>query len=73
MKGKLTFDENRCKGCNLCVEACPIHILALDTSRVNAIGYTPAMIIKPNDCIACQNCVVMCPDSIITIERIDLS
>lgn len=71
MKGRISFNENTCKGCSLCVDACPIHILKLDTSRVNVIGYTPAIIFKPDDCIACQNCVVMCPDSVITLERLD--
>ena len=71
MKGKLTFKTDLCKGCGLCVSACPVHILDLDTSTVNAIGYTPARIVEPEKCIACTNCALMCPDSVITVERVD--
>lgn len=72
MKGRLSFDEDHCKGCGLCVEACPLNLLALDTTRVNKIGYTPAMIVKPNDCVACLNCALMCPDSVISIFKVEV-
>lgn len=72
MKGRTTFKTESCKGCGLCVFACPVHILALDTSRINAIGYNPAHNIDPDKCIACTNCALMCPDSIITVERLDV-
>ena len=42
MRGEVRFNLDRCKGCSLCVHACPVHILALDTKRVNAAGYNPA-------------------------------
>jgi 2-oxoglutarate ferredoxin oxidoreductase subunit delta len=74
MKGRVIFAEDKCKGCGLCVEACPpaIHILALDTTRINAIGYNPAYCIDMEKCVACTNCALMCPDSVITVERIDV-
>ena len=69
-KGRLTFAEDRCKGCGLCVVACPLKILSLDESKVNKKGYHPIHEEKKDKCIACTNCAVMCPDCIITIERI---
>lgn len=69
-KGRLIFAEDRCKGCGLCVAACPLKILSLDESRVNKKGYHPVHEEKKDKCIACTNCAVMCPDCIITIERI---
>ncbi len=27
-KGKVSFNQERCKGCALCVEACPLKIVA---------------------------------------------
>lgn len=71
-KGVLTFDSDRCKGCELCVANCPVKILALDMTRVNAKGYNPAYIAQPEKCIGCTNCAVMCPDVVITIERGDV-
>lgn len=72
MKGRLSFDVDTCKGCGLCVDVCPLKILALDDTVVNAIGYSPAFIVEPDKCVACLNCALMCPDSVITIERLDV-
>ena len=52
---KLTFKEELCKGCGLCVTACPKKILALD-STVNAKGYHPAGITNQEECIGCTSC-----------------
>ncbi|HCG35198.1 MAG TPA: 2-oxoacid:acceptor oxidoreductase, partial [Clostridiales bacterium] len=41
---KLSFRDHLCKGCGLCVAACPKHLLSLDTSRLNQKGFHPAHI-----------------------------
>ena len=69
-KGKVTFDDNSCKGCGLCVTACPKKIIFLDTDRINLKGYNPATVEKMDECIGCANCAMMCPDMIITVERL---
>lgn len=69
MTAKLTFDADRCKGCELCILACPKHILALDEKRLNRKGYHPASIIDEGACIACASCAKICPDSVITVEK----
>jgi len=66
---KVTFREDRCKGCGLCVKACPKKILVLDQSRINGKGYHPAAITDQNACIACASCAIMCPDVVITVEK----
>ena len=38
MKGVVVVNTERCKGCNLCVVACPLHVLSL-TAKVNQKGY----------------------------------
>ena len=40
---KVTFNTDLCKGCGLCVSACPKGILALDTNQINKKGYSPAV------------------------------
>jgi 2-oxoglutarate ferredoxin oxidoreductase subunit delta len=57
---KVTFNADRCKGCGLCVEACPKKILIM-SDRLNAKGYHPAAIINEDECIACAFCATMCP------------
>ena len=65
---KVTFNENLCKGCGLCVTACPKHIVALKDT-LNAKGYSPAGVTNPDECIGCAFCATMCPDCVITVEK----
>ncbi|MEW5736100.1 MAG: ferredoxin family protein [Thermodesulfobacteriota bacterium] len=64
----MTVDEFYCKGCGLCIEACPKNVLAL-ADRLNAQGYHPAECIDQENCTACTMCYVACPDGAITIEK----
>lgn len=67
--GKVTIDENLCKGCGLCVSTCPKKIIALATDRISAKGYNPATVTDMDKCIACAMCGIICPDSAITVEK----
>ncbi|NLL56104.1 MAG: 4Fe-4S dicluster domain-containing protein [Clostridiales bacterium] len=66
---KVTFKEERCKGCGLCVSVCPKKILQLSKEKLNSKGYRPAEITRQEDCIACVFCATMCPDVVITVEK----
>lgn len=66
---KVTFREEQCKGCGLCVSSCPKGILAIATDKINSKGYSPAVMTEPNKCIGCAFCATMCPDCIIKVER----
>lgn len=68
-KPKLTFDEDRCKGCELCIVVCPRKILKL-ADHLNVKGYHPSTCIDIDQCTACANCAKMCPDSVIKVEKI---
>ena len=70
-KGRVTFKEDLCKGCSLCVSVCPVKILDLDRTRLNIKGYHPAGAFEPDKCIGCANCALICPDLVITVERLD--
>jgi len=65
---KVTFNEGICKGCGLCVEACPKKILKL-SDGLNAKGYHPAVMTDMDSCIGCAFCATMCPDCVITVEK----
>lgn len=71
IKGRVTFDENRCKGCTLCTTVCPVKIIKMDKTRINAKGYHPAWVEEMDKCIACASCATICPDLVITVEKID--
>ena len=64
----LTFEQDKCKGCELCISVCPKHILGLADSP-NIKGYRPAECHDPDSCIGCASCAKICPDSIITITK----
>ena len=66
---KVIFNEDRCKGCGLCVSVCPKGIVALDKDKINSKGYHPAGVIEQDKCIGCASCALMCPDTVITVER----
>ncbi len=70
-KGKVVFDEDRCKGCELCTTVCPVNIIKMDESRINAKGYHPATIYEMDKCIACASCAIICPDLVITVKKVD--
>jgi len=63
----LVIAEDRCKGCELCVGACPKSVLALDRSRVNALGYHPVLLTNAADCTSCAFCARVCPDAVFTV------
>ena len=66
---KVTFLTDLCKGCGLCVNACPKQILAIAKDKINQKGYHPAEMTDQDACIACAFCATMCPDCIITVEK----
>ena len=68
---RLTFNVERCKGCGLCLTACPKHILELASDKLNKKGYHPARMIAGEEekCLGCAMCALMCPDVVITVEK----
>lgn len=67
VKGDIIIDIEKCKGCELCVEACPQD--SLEASRqINSKGYLYIVKIADN-CTGCINCALVCPEGAITVYR----
>ena len=66
---KLTFKTDKCKGCGLCIDACPKGLIKLAADKINQKGYHPAEITDESACVGCAACAMMCPDCIIKVER----
>lgn len=66
-KGNVVFNVETCKGCELCIEACPQGSIGL-SPQINAQGYHYAVLVQDN-CTGCVNCALVCPDAVITVYR----
>ena len=49
IKGAIVVDTERCKGCNLCVVACPLNVISL-AKEVNVKGYNYARQVLEDTC-----------------------
>ena len=65
----VSINAELCKGCGLCVRACPKQLLSISKTRLNAKGYHPAEIHAPETCVGCACCARTCPDVVIGIEK----
>ena len=70
INGAVVVNTERCKGCNLCVVACPTGVLALQQKEVKNRGYHFAYMAQPEKCIGCQSCALVCPDACIEVYRV---
>lgn len=67
-KGDIDVDIQRCKGCGLCINACPTNALGM-SEEVNDKGYPYATLVSPDSCIGCASCGIICPDGCITVYK----
>lgn len=58
-RGTVTIDTNVCKGCELCITACPPRVLFMST-EANELGYHYPRLVA--GCTACRACLQICPD-----------
>ena len=59
-RGLLLIDAEECKGCGLCIEACPPKVIQL-SEKLNAQGYRPALYLG-RGCTGCGICFLACPE-----------
>ena len=62
----IKIDKNYCKGCELCVRACPQQIISM-SKDITVRGYFYAQVHEPSRCIGCRICAITCPDSAIDV------
>ena len=67
-KGWIEVNDQYCKGCELCITACPPQVMALNKESLTPKGYHPAHVFK-DGCTGCAICAIVCPDAAITVYR----
>ena len=68
VRGWVEVSQVYCKGCELCIHACPQSVLALDMEHLTPKGYHPAYLIGEG-CTGCAICAVVCPEAALTVFR----
>jgi 2-oxoglutarate ferredoxin oxidoreductase subunit delta len=66
-RGTLVIDTDACKGCELCIDACPPGVLAMTDHDVNARGYRYPRL-RPG-CTGCRACSQICPDFVFQVYK----
>ena len=66
-RGTLVIDVDQCKGCELCIAACPPRVLEMST-EVNEAGYRYPQLIP--GCTGCTACQLVCPDFVFSVYRL---
>jgi len=65
---KITINRERCKGCLLCVSACPKGLISKD-GALNKRGVKPVKFQDNSDCLGCSLCAIICPDCCIEVYK----
>ena len=68
VRGLVSIQEERCKGCAYCVEYCPRNVL-VRSDRFNLKGYHPPDVKPSDDCAACGLCELICPEFAIHVQE----
>lgn len=67
---RIEINEERCKGCLLCTQVCPVEII-VQSDRFNQNGYKVAEVPEESadKCTGCTSCALICPDLAIKVYR----
>ncbi len=66
--GTVAIATERCKGCELCIPACPPAVLRM-SGGTNALGFRYPLL-SPG-CTGCTACLLVCPDFCFEVYRYD--
>ena len=66
-RGTVVVDVDACKGCDLCIDACPPQVLVMTTHAVNRHGYRYPLLLP--GCTGCRACSQICPDFVFQVFK----
>ena len=67
-RGTVVIAKDRCKGCELCIPACPPAVLSMSVGQ-NAIGFAYPELQR--GCTGCGACLMVCPDFCFEVYRFE--
>lgn len=68
-RGTVVIDRESCKGCILCIDACPPNVLIMTTDELNERGYPYPVLVA--GCTGCKACSQICPDFVFQVYKYD--
>jgi 2-oxoglutarate ferredoxin oxidoreductase subunit delta len=68
VRGTVNIDTRLCKGCELCIVACPPRVLVM-SNDVNELGYRYPRLLA--GCTGCLACLQICPDFVFDVYKYD--
>ena len=68
-KTLIKLKTEKCKGCSLCVNACPKSVLSINKHKdsLNKAGHYVVCVGNAEECVGCLSCALICPDGVISI------
>lgn len=61
---QIDISQNGCRGCRMCVDVCPLSVLAFDEKNLKA------SVKDPDSCIGCLSCAYLCPSGALKFGNI---
>ena len=68
---KVKLNEDKCKGCDLCLNLCPKHVFE-ESPEIGLKGYKTRLVKSENECNDCGLCQYFCPEGAIALEEIGI-
>ena len=69
-RGTVVIDVEACKGCDLCIDACPPGVLAMTTTRRQHPRVPLPACCSPG-CTGCRRAAQICPDFVFQVYKYD--
>ena len=69
-RGTVVIDVEACKGCDLCIDACPPGCAGDDDDRGQHAAATATRCCCPG-CTGCKACSQICPDFVFQVYKYD--
>jgi NAD-dependent dihydropyrimidine dehydrogenase PreA subunit len=56
-----TVDEDKCEGCEECVDVCPVEVFEMQDGK--------SVPVNAEECLGCESCIEVCEANAITVEE----